>query len=63
MNPTDAAFGSYEFPTNVTKDDEGYWVVEAAGFSSRNSDQSQAINDLNQQLMEAIQTGKLTPGF
>jgi hypothetical protein len=61
--PNDHLYGSYEFATDVTKDDQGIYTAKAQGYSASHRDQGQALNDLNQKLAEAIQMGKLTPNY
>lgn len=60
-------FGSFEFPTEVRIEDDAaglpLYIATSLGFESRNRDQSQAVNDLNAKLFEAIQKGEITSGF
>lgn len=61
--PTDYLYGSFEFETKLEKDAEGNTIASAAGYTAKHRDQSQAINDLNVKLNDAMERGELTPGM
>lgn len=62
MFPLDYLDGSFDsFETTVTKDKDGFFVAEACGYSARAADQEQAVNDLNNLLMQKMETGELVP--
>jgi hypothetical protein len=61
MFGADHLMGSFEFQTDLVKDEEGYWVASALGVSARHSDQSQALNDLNAALDEKLMSGQIRP--
>lgn len=60
MIPMDYLLGSFEFDTEIGKDEKGYFA-KAQGYEARHADQGQALNDLNQLLNEAMERGELVP--
>jgi hypothetical protein len=63
MIPTDYLEGSFEFDTDLAHGTDGKWHASAMGYKASHEDQSQAINDLNQLLNTAIESGKLVPNM
>ena len=62
MFPLDYLDGSFDsFETKVTKDNEGYYIAEALGRKCRAVDQEQAISDLNNEILSAMERGELVP--
>lgn len=61
MFTMDHFWGSFEFETEIGKDDKGFYA-RAHGYEARHPhSQDQALNDLNQVIDTAISTGKLVP--
>lgn len=60
---TDHMWGSFEFETETGQDDKGFYA-RAQGYEVRHPfSAEQALNDLNEQIDIAIQTGKLVPNM
>ena len=61
MIPMDYLAGSFEFDTDISRDDKGNYVASAMGYKAVHPDQSQALNNLNFQLNDAMEKGELIP--
>ena len=64
MFTTDHFDGAFdEFPTDIKQESDGTWVASALGLEARHRDQSQALNDLNAKLYDAVSRGELIPNM
>jgi hypothetical protein len=63
MLPLDHFDGSFEFAIETGQDDKGHWA-RAHGREARHPyDPSQAVNDLNAELYDAISRGDIVPNM
>lgn len=62
MHGLDYLDGHFDFPTDTVQKD-GKWVASAFNgkYSAEHVDFSQALNDLNQKLSDAMEKGELLP--
>lgn len=58
--PLDFFNGSFEFETEFRREGDLH-VATALGYEARHRDPSQALNDLNAKIDEAITKGELVP--
>lgn len=61
MFGTDYLQGSFEFETELSRDEAGNHTASAMGESVTRSDPSQALNDLNSLLNDKMERGLLRP--
>lgn len=61
MHNTDFLFGSFEFPTEITREGDIY-IARAQGYEARSAYQDIALNDLNAKLNDALERGEIIPG-
>ena len=62
MYPLEFLFGTFDsFETDVHQLEDGSWEASAMGRSARHADREQALNDLNADILTAMERGELVP--